>query len=79
MIVNEYRQVVYSNEGLIDLLPPEERDGILGTRPGELLGCVHSDETPGGCGTTENCRYCGLVNAVLSPRRQMRNLCSYAG
>ena len=38
---------------------------ILGMRPGELLDCVHAKNDSGGCGTSEFCRVCGAVNAVL--------------
>jgi signal transduction histidine kinase len=38
---------------------------ILGQRPGETIGCVHSAETEGGCGTAEACAVCGALAAVL--------------
>jgi len=44
----------------------------LGRRPGEAVGCVHSEETDGGCGTTPSCRQCGAVRAILNA--QMRHL-----
>jgi signal transduction histidine kinase len=41
-------------------------EDLYGQRPGELLDCAHSDETMGGCGTTEFCRTCGAIQAVLN-------------
>ena len=59
-ILNEHRQVVYCNRRLLELLGASLED-VLGKRPGAVLGCIHSRETPGGCGTTEFCEECGAV------------------
>jgi len=67
MVVNEHRQIVYANERLLDLLSPEQRQaGVLGRRPGEVLGCVHAFENDEGCGGTESCGFCGAVNAMVT-------------
>ena len=67
MVVNNHRQIVFANERLLDLLSPEQRQvGVLGRRPGEVLGCMHAFETDEGCGTTESCTFCGAVNAMLT-------------
>lgn len=67
MVLNEYRQIVFSNQRLAELLPPANRDrNILGMRPGEALGCTHGFESEGGCGTTEFCSLCGAVHAILA-------------
>ncbi len=67
MVVNKHRQIVFANERLLDLIPPEQRQaGILGRRPGEVLGCVHAFENGEGCGTTESCSFCGAVTAMLA-------------
>jgi signal transduction histidine kinase len=39
---------------------------LYGLRPGEALHCIHSDETEGGCGTTEFCRTCGAARAIVA-------------
>jgi signal transduction histidine kinase len=67
LAVNEQRQIVYANERFLELLSPEQRQaGVLGRRPGEVLGCRHAFEEDGGCGTSEFCTFCGAVNAVLT-------------
>ena len=67
IVVNEHRQIVFANERLLNLLPPEQRQaGILGRRPGEVLGCIHAFENDEGCGTTDSCSLCGAVNAMLA-------------
>jgi len=66
MVLNENRQIVYANEKLIKLLGINCVEDILGKRPGEAVGCVNSDKEPSGCGTSEFCRQCGAVRAILS-------------
>ncbi|MTI85466.1 MAG: PAS domain-containing sensor histidine kinase [Firmicutes bacterium] len=65
MVLNHNRQVILCNRVLLDLLGVEDHESVKGLRPGELLRCVHACEMPGGCGTTEFCRTCGAVNAIM--------------
>jgi len=65
VILSPERQIVYSNRALLDLLGHDGSSEELGLRPGELLKCIHSSENEWGCGTTESCRYCGAVNAII--------------
>lgn len=64
IIVNEKRQVLFANAATLGKFELRAED-ILGTRLGEFLGCIHSAEMSGGCGTSEACRVCGAVNAIL--------------
>jgi signal transduction histidine kinase len=41
----------------------------LGKRPGEAVGCIHSKESDGGCGTTQFCRHCGAARAILNSQK----------
>jgi hypothetical protein len=45
---------------------------ILGKRPGEALGCIHSDEGPDGCGTGNHCFTCGAVGSILEALHEHR-------
>ncbi len=65
-IVDWNRQIVYANKELLNVIGLNNLNELLGKRPGEALNCPHSKETKGGCGTSESCRYCGLVNAILT-------------
>ena len=65
VVLNDKRQIVYANEGLLSILPSKDYEDIVGTRLGEAIDCIHSNENEGGCGTSEACRFCGAVNAVL--------------
>lgn len=67
-VLNDERQIVYANKSLLEMLPTKNCDDILGSRPGEAVECIHSSENGGGCGTSESCRYCGAVNAILESR-----------
>ena len=67
LVLNEQRQIVHLNMALCKALGigREAEKDICGMRPGELLKCVHADGAPNGCGTSEFCRECGAVNAIL--------------
>lgn len=80
VLIDTLRQVVLANEAFVKLLN-DEPEHILGKRPGELLGCEHTSEGVNSCGTTEYCRQCGAVKAILAgwmAKRKHRNvaLCS---
>jgi hypothetical protein len=64
-ILNENRQIVYTNDVLMKTLDIENVGQVLGKRFGEAINCRFAFEEEGGCGTSEHCRYCGAVNAIL--------------
>lgn len=64
-ILNANRQIIFANKSLLESLKMPDDSAILGLRPGEALNCIHADNDSGGCGTTEFCRFCGAVNAIL--------------
>jgi PAS domain-containing protein len=64
-ILNPQRQIVYSNESLLQMLNIKSVEELLGYRPGEAINCIHSGESEGGCGTSESCKYCGAVNTIV--------------
>jgi len=67
LILNTERQIVFASKNASKLFGDEEEpSAFLGRRPGEALGCMHSAETPGGCGTTVFCSQCGAVRAILA-------------
>ena len=68
LIVNSQRQVLFANAFALSSLGLETSD-IIGSRPGEIIGCIHAGEMPGGCGTSEACSVCGAVNAILEAFR----------
>lgn len=64
-ILDENRQIVYSNDILLKTLKVEQIEQILGKRFGEAINCRFAFDEKGGCGTSEHCRYCGAVNAMM--------------
>jgi len=64
MVLNFDRQIVMANPIANNLANAEHSHEILGKRPGEALGCIHSLEAENGCGTSKFCRYCGAAQAL---------------
>ncbi len=67
LVIDESRRIVFANRRLEDLLK-RPRGSLIGLRPGEALRCVHSCETPGGCGASEACGLCGADIAIARIR-----------
>ena len=66
MVLNGQRQVLAANAILLQALEREGGPTPLGRRPGEVLGCVHAEEGPDGCGTSKACSQCGAALANLA-------------
>lgn len=69
VVLNQHRQIVFSNISLLDFLGCNDFQIIAGRRPGEVLDCIHSYEMEAGCGTSEACFFCGAVNAILTAQK----------
>ncbi len=65
MVLNGNRQVVFGNRMFLEIVGGDSVQTMIGKRVGEAFGCIHSDLTPGGCGTTEFCVECGAAVSVL--------------
>ena len=65
LVLNEYRQTIFSNKTLLDFLGKNDVKEIIGQRPGEILNCKESCAL-GGCGTSKFCRECGAAKAILA-------------
>lgn len=65
LVLNNNRQIVYSNKIATDFLTKNSNGSILGLRPGEAIGCQHAFKTGSGCGTSNFCSTCGAVNSIL--------------
>jgi signal transduction histidine kinase len=66
LVLNKERQIVLANDKFLRFIGARDSGSCLGQRFGEALQCVHASETPGGCGTSEFCRACGAIGAILS-------------
>lgn len=63
-IINKERQFVYGNQKLLSFLGFPNMTQLGEQRLGEAVGCRNAFESEGGCGTGENCRYCGAAQAM---------------
>lgn len=63
VVLNKWRQVVFANRAFAGTIS----EGIqsIGRRFGEIIGCVNSNQSAGGCGTTISCSNCGAAKAML--------------
>lgn len=66
MVVNDRRQIVYANQALLDIAQNATPADLIGTRPGEVLGCINHNDGPDGCGTGRVCATCGIVGSILN-------------
>ncbi len=66
MLVNEQRQIVAFNRNALLLSGAADNGELVGKRLGEALNCIHADDFPGGCGTSDYCSVCGAVIALLN-------------
>ena len=74
VILNGNRQIVFANRALNNFVESFKEGSPLGKRPGEVLHCTHALESEGGCGTTEFCRNCGAVRAILASQKGNANV-----
>lgn len=65
-VINDKRQIIFSNESLLNKLGIESIQNVLGSRPGEILNCENVKFGKDGCGTSDKCQYCGAMNAITS-------------
>ncbi len=64
--LNRNRQIVFANRSMLAAAGLKDQAPVLGLRPGEALQCVHAGAGAAGCGTSEFCRTCGAVKAILA-------------
>ena len=69
LVLNDKRQIVFMNQHLLRFIECRNPKDLYGARPGEILQCIHAEEKPGGCGTTESCRQCGAALATLAAQQ----------
>jgi signal transduction histidine kinase len=73
-VLNSQRQIIFSNQKLLNDLGINSMDNVLGTRPGEIIMCEHAQKGADGCGTSDQCRFCGALNVMLTSQREDRKV-----
>jgi signal transduction histidine kinase len=66
LVLNRQRQIVFANRAFCSFVGVSDPLVLLGLRPGEAVGCIRVAGTACPCGTTEHCRACGAVDAILA-------------
>lgn len=69
-ILDEHRQIVALNDSFLKMLGIDDPSEALGLRHGVALQCIHAEDEPAGCGTTEFCSSCGAAIAIVSSLEQ---------
>ncbi len=77
-VINEKRQVVFANGQMLSKIGVSEAELLNGKRPGELLRCINSEKDPGGCGASESCKYCGILDTIVLSQKYNRKETSEA-
>ncbi len=65
-VLNKHRQVVSVNSSLLRMLGIKNAEETLGLRHGQVFKCIHCEEAPNGCGTTQYCSTCGAAIAIVT-------------
>lgn len=73
LLLNDMRQIVLANTQTLKSARTT-MEQVLGKRPGEAFGCIHSSAGPGGCGTSEFCTRCGAVRSILIGLEGVKNV-----
>lgn len=66
LVLNEQRQILAANPETLRALNISTPAPMVGMRPGEAFQCIHSNDTPGGCGTSKPCTTCGAAIAIMA-------------
>lgn len=74
VVLNKHRQIVYANKHYLNFLGLTSEKKLLGKRVGEAINCIHAFDLEGGCGTTEFCKKCGAVNAILDSHQNKQSV-----
>ncbi|MFB6318086.1 sensor histidine kinase [Saccharicrinis sp. FJH54] len=64
-ILNRDKEIVFSNDNLLAKFKIVNNQNVLGSKPGEIFSCIHVNQGPDGCGSSEFCRYCSVVNSIV--------------
>jgi signal transduction histidine kinase len=75
-LLDDDRRLVYSNRKMLDSMSVSDFEKAFRLRPGDLFQCVNSTKTPGGCGTSEGCGFCGAMHSMNSSRTEGKTITS---
>jgi len=65
LILNHYRQAVFANKAFLMMVNMQDSLELVGKRPCEIIKCIYACDGLNDAETTEACRTCTVINAVL--------------
>ncbi|MCK3684767.1 HAMP domain-containing sensor histidine kinase [Maribellus sp. YY47] len=73
LILNRQHEILYANESYLRFigvlnLPPD----VIFKKPGNAFNCTNAVQAYEGCGTSEFCKSCGALNAILFSKRGIK-------
>ncbi len=74
IVLNSNREIVYTNQKMIEFSGAESLGELIGLRVGEALSCNFAENDSGGCGTTEHCSTCGSIKAIMNGLQGRRDM-----
>lgn len=66
VVLNEHLEIVALNDAFLSEIGIYDAEESLGLRLGNTIGCVNAQRSEDGCGTTESCKSCGAVIAMMA-------------
>lgn len=69
-VLNEFWQVLFTNNRFNALLDLHEPSSVLGMRLGELCGCANAKTSLSGCGTSLSCPDCSVFKGAYRANYQ---------
>lgn len=66
VVLNEELEIVALNDAFLNELGVYDAESSLGLKLGKTIGCVNAQKAEEGCGTTETCKTCGAVIAMMT-------------
>ncbi len=70
VILNKERQIVFANQSFKKFSKIKTSRSLFGLRLGEVLGCINAFKTKEGCGGSEFCAVCGILNSLLKSQKK---------
>lgn len=73
IVVDPDRRVIMANR-VAQLFSGQDENALIGKRGGDVMGCIHADESPEGCGYAGACAFCEAKNAVVLAFQKKTNI-----
>lgn len=73
-VLNEFWQVLFTNNHFNALLDLHEPSSVLGMRLGEVGGCVNAKTSLSGCGTSLSCPDCSVFKVAYRANCQAESV-----